>query len=110
MRSADLIKDKHFIQHISKMKEPDRNTTKPETPTTPTLKNGTAGMAFICQQLYQLTGNPKYKQEAEYWATQTLLFEDTDSGFAGFDLKDETKAFGLLEGIAGIGMIMDTII
>lgn len=58
---------------------------------------------------------PEFKDAADYWFEQTLkmaFFEDGLAGFKAFEMPDQkptwVNKYGLLEGIAGIGLAMLT--
>jgi hypothetical protein len=70
------------------------------------LLDGTSGIEWIYLQLYQLTGNTKYQDEALQWKSNTMNLKKSEQGYAGFNVEDgeEKKAFGLLSGLAGIGI------
>ncbi len=71
------------------------------------LINGTSGIAWVYKQLFCLTDDARYQKELIYWSGKSFEFEDTNTGFAGFNISEEKKetAFGLLEGLAGIALI-----
>ena len=81
------------------------------TPNCAFLKNGTTGIAWTYQQLFSLTANHEFKTEADYWLRKSFMFEETDQGYAGFQVakENENQAFGLLNGLAGIGLMDITI-
>jgi len=86
----------------------DRNTITNElTPNSVFIANGTMGIAWIYKQLVALTKESHFNTETEYWINRSFESEEVDKGFAGFDISEEneTKAFGLLEGIGGTGML-----
>lgn len=68
----------------------------------PYLCHGTAGVAHIYQQLFQVSGNPAYQQASEYWIGETitqldaLLQQERIEGDGG----------GILNGLAGIGLAL----
>ncbi|MBN1117375.1 MAG: hypothetical protein JXA77_09240 [Bacteroidales bacterium] len=68
------------------------------------LRDGSTGIAFIFKKLFELTGNPSFKEKFEYW--QSLGFEtpESDQGYAGFNVvkAKEEEAFGILNGLAGL--------
>jgi lantibiotic modifying enzyme len=70
------------------------------------LLDGTSGIEWIYLQLYQLTGNTKHQDEALQWKSTGMKLKKSEQGYAGFNVVDgdEQKAFGLLNGLAGIGM------
>lgn len=72
--------------------------------------HGTAGLAHIFNHFYQLTGNETFKEAAVYWLDETLLmarFDDGPAGFKRYSPKDGWEdAFGFLDGIAGIGLVL----
>jgi lantibiotic modifying enzyme len=71
------------------------------------LQDGTSGIAWIYEQLFVLTNDEYLQKESRYWRTRSLEFDKTEQGYAGFyvDKGNENKAFGLLQGIAGINPI-----
>ena len=86
----------------------DRGTIFNElTPDSAFLQNGTGGIAWIYRQLFLRTNNEHFREEFLYWNTRGFGFTETEQGYAGFyvDKENENKAFGLLEGLAGIGLI-----
>lgn len=74
------------------------------TPNSAFMQNGTSGIAWINNRLFQLTDEEYYQKEALYWHTRSFEFFETNQGYAGFYVsKDiEDKAFGLLVGLSGI--------
>ncbi len=68
------------------------------------LRHGTAGAAWVYGQLFQLTQNETYREEADYWQAKSLENSSSDKGAEGFALKNGNNAFGLLEGLAGISL------
>jgi len=71
------------------------------------MKNGTSGISFIYSQLFRLTGEHNYKKESLHWQTSSFKFDETDQGYAGFNVakENEGKTFGLLSGLAGIAFL-----
>jgi len=74
--------------------------------------HGTAGIAHIYNRMYQSTGEKHYKLAARYWLNETLKMATHNNGIAGYrywypstedNYKDEP---GLLEGAAGIGLVI----
>lgn len=90
----------------------DRETICKElTPNSAFMQNGTSGIEWIYKQLLQLTGKEYYQKEVTYWNNCTLEFDETDQGYAGFNVskENEDKSFGLLTGLAGITFLMPEI-
>jgi len=87
----------------------DRNDITEElVPNSAFMQNGTSGIAWIYKQLFQLTGKENYQTEILYWNNHSFEFDETDQGYAGFNVtkENEDKSFGLLTGLAGIGVMM----
>ena len=70
--------------------------------------NGTSGIAWIYYKLFILTNGALYQEESIYWSGKSIEFEEKDTVSAGFDISEEKKetVFGLLEGLAGIALIV----
>ncbi len=83
----------------------DRETLMSELrPGNASLRYGTAGIAWLYRQLFVLTNDPRFKEEMKYWTKQTFSFEGKGKGLAGFGFDDTDHAFGIFEGLAGIGL------
>jgi lantibiotic modifying enzyme len=80
------------------------------------LCHGSAGMAHIYNRMYQVTGLKEFKDTAIYWAEKILEMATHEDGFAGFKAWHSDKyggwvpEIGLLEGIAGIGLALISLI
>ncbi|WP_348724379.1 lanthionine synthetase C family protein [Parabacteroides goldsteinii] len=77
------------------------------------LCHGTAGIAQIFWNIYLNTHINKFKETTEYWIHQTIQMAKHPDGLAGFKAwnTDEygggyVNSVGLLEGIAGIGLVL----
>ena len=74
--------------------------------------HGSAGIAHIYNRMYRYTGRKEFKQAANYWVEETLKMAKFDDGLAGYKVFHEQKhggwknEYGLLEGIAGIGLVL----
>lgn len=76
--------------------------------------HGTAGLAHIFNRFYQATRDPVFAQACRYWLDQTLQARKPGTGAAGYLVlapDDENtvswkERFGLIEGIAGVGLTM----
>jgi lantibiotic modifying enzyme len=85
----------------------ERESTSNElVPNSAFLQKGTGGVAWIYKQLFLLTNNDFFQRESLYWNARSKEFAETDQGYAGFHVtkEDENMAFGLLNGLAGIGL------
>lgn len=69
------------------------------------LRYGVRGIEMVYRKLYQLTGKKIFKEEALYWQKECTGNKEPDNGFAGFTFENQANAFGLLEGLAGIGLM-----
>lgn len=76
------------------------------------LCHGAAGITHIYNRAYHYIGNDKFKETALYWLEQTLKFATYEDGNAGYKAWHTDKyggwvaEAGLLEGVAGIGLMM----
>ncbi len=76
------------------------------------LCHGSAGIAHVFRRFYWETGNTVFKETADYWTEKTLEMAIHENGLAGYcayrAIGEEPwiKEFGLLEGIAGIGLAL----
>lgn len=74
------------------------------------LCHGTSGIAHIFNRFYWETGLIEFKETANYWIEQTLEMAYHTDGLAGFKAyhgqDNWVKNYGLLEGIAGIGLAL----
>jgi len=74
------------------------------------LCHGTSGIAHIFNRFYWETGIIEFKDTANYWIEQTLKMASHVDGLAGFKAfhgeDNWIKNYGLLEGIAGIGLAL----
>ncbi len=80
------------------------------------LCHGAAGIAHIYNRMYQHTAVATFKESALYWLEQTLKMATNEDGYAGFKAWHTEKyggwlpEAGLLEGVAGIGLMMISIL
>ncbi|MBS1780027.1 MAG: hypothetical protein JST70_11920 [Bacteroidetes bacterium] len=73
--------------------------------------HGSAGAAHIYNKMWNYTGETEYKLASAFWIKKTLEFAKYQDGLAGFKkynsmLKIHQNDFGILEGIAGIGLVL----
>lgn len=76
------------------------------------LCHGTAGIAHIFNRMYRNTGIEKFKETHEFWIKETLKMAKFEDGLAGYKTFYGEKyggwknEYGLLDGIAGIGLAL----
>jgi lantibiotic modifying enzyme len=74
--------------------------------------HGTAGIAHIYNRMWRYTGIEEFKTAYDYWIQETLKMAKYKDGLAGYkSYKSEEfggwkNDYGLLEGIAGIGLVL----
>lgn len=73
--------------------------------------HGTSGIAHVFNRMWRETGMPECKDAAAYWKNQTLSMTRFQDGLAGYktwqgDKRGFQNEYGLLEGIAGIGLAL----
>ena len=71
--------------------------------------HGTAGIAHMYNRMYYNTGDTSFRRAAKYWLEQTLEMSKFVGGAAGFKNWNGDrweKKYGLLDGIAGVGLCM----
>ena len=80
------------------------------------LCHGAAGIAHVYNRIYHYTGIDTFKDSALYWADLTLKLSTYEDGYAGYKAWHTEKYGGwmpepgLLEGIAGIGLMFISMI
>lgn len=75
------------------------------------LCHGTAGISHIYNRMYRYTGIERFKETSDFWMQETLKMGRFKDGLAGYKTDhgpDEglVNDYGLLEGIAGIGLAL----
>ncbi|MFP4022887.1 MAG: lanthionine synthetase C family protein [Thiohalospira sp.] len=76
------------------------------------LCHGTAGIAHIYNRMYNYTKREEFKQAALYWFDQTFKMAKFEDGLAGYKTWRSVEYggwqndYGLLTGIAGIGLAL----
>jgi lantibiotic modifying enzyme len=74
--------------------------------------HGTSGIAHFYNRIYHYTDYEPFKETALYWYDQTLKMAKYNDGAAGYKrwriekYGGPTKEYGVLEGIAGIGLAL----
>lgn len=95
-----------IMQHASKRKDLKENMVFDAG-----FCHGTAGIAHIFNRFYRDTNLTEFKEVTEYWIEQTILMARFQDGLAGYKAwygsdKGWSSEYGLLEGIAGIGLVL----
>jgi len=79
------------------------------------LCHGAAGIGHIFYRMWWNTRLPEFKDAADYWFQETIKmarFEDGLAGFKALEMPDGkpqwVNKYGLLEGVAGIGLALLT--
>lgn len=91
-------------------------TTKRKDPSETDLMDtgvchGTAGVALLYLRLYQLTGVEDFRLAADFWIEDTMQranFEDGHAGFKMWTKEGYMNEVNVLDGIAGIGLVLLT--
>ncbi|PYP91925.1 MAG: hypothetical protein DMG65_05655 [Candidatus Angelobacter sp. Gp1-AA117] len=74
--------------------------------------HGSAGLAHIFNRFYQATRDLAFAERSRYWISESLKFRQPGTGAAGYSVYTSDKTgelswrgrFGLIEGIAGVGL------
>jgi lantibiotic biosynthesis protein len=75
--------------------------------------HGTAGIAHIFNRFYQNTKNENFKIAIDYWMDEILKFGNNNTlnaGFKKYNDKGRNQQLGLLDEIAGIGLVLISLI
>ena len=118
LKAGKALNDRNIIDlaldiliHASHRKDPENNFVWDAG-----LCHGTAGIAHIFNRIYQQTKIEELKDAAVYWTGQTLEMSKFKDGLAGYKSYRIPKngswenEAGLLEGIAGIGLSLLSLI
>jgi lantibiotic modifying enzyme len=76
------------------------------------LCHGSAGIAHIYNRLFHYTGETELKSSSEYWFEKTFSFFDSINNLKAYRINPDTKEgywdeeYGILEGLAGIGLAL----
>jgi lantibiotic modifying enzyme len=71
--------------------------------------HGSAGIAMIFRRMFLETNRNEFAEATRYWLNQTLNFSrfvDGPAGYKTFQFKEWKSTCSLLDGIAGIGLVM----
>lgn len=77
------------------------------------LCHGTTSAYLIYRLMFNKTNNSIFKEVSDFWGEKTLSFANHEDGLAGFKCKIGNKYFnnsGLLNGVSGIALSLDTLI
>lgn len=77
------------------------------------LCHGTSGIALMYNRIYKLTKLQEFRQKSQYWGKLTVDAQKKDNGLAGYfshnifvKNSNINTSYGLLDGIAGIGLCL----
>jgi lantibiotic modifying enzyme len=93
--------------HASKQTDLNKNFVKDAG-----VCHGTAGIAHIFNRFYQATGDETFRRSAVYWIEKTLEMAVFKDGLAGYkthrngEKSNWINEISLLEGVAGIGLVL----
>jgi lantibiotic modifying enzyme len=76
--------------------------------------HGAAGLAHICNRLYQASGNARYRDAARAWLERTLAYQRLGAGIGGFSMYKHQSAESplwqplpdFLDGAVGVGLVL----
>lgn len=73
--------------------------------------HGSAGLAHIYNKIWHSTKETTFKEACDFWIQKTIRFAVHRDGVAGYKKFDPTDCtyrndYGLLEGVAGIGLVL----
>lgn len=115
IRVAQWLGDKEKAHHYELLLEKTlgRRNQKDVQVVDACFCHGSAGNAFLYKHAYEMTGNSKFKDEAIYWLTDTLIRAD-DSKHTGYNFLVGTREEdpfqddfpGLLEGFLGVYLVL----
>lgn len=95
----------HIMHHASKRKDLKLNQVADAG-----VCHGTAGIAHLFNRFYWETKDQVFKDTADYWIKETLKMARFEDGLAGYKAWQGEKGWmnqhGILEGIAGIGLVL----
>jgi lantibiotic modifying enzyme len=68
--------------------------------------HGTAGIAQIYKKMFFYTEHEEFKDIAIFWIEQTLLMSKYNDGIVGYRANGNDNSIDMLNGIAGIGLVL----
>lgn len=73
--------------------------------------HGTSGIGHIFYRMWYYTRIPEFKESADYWFEKTIEMASFEDGLEGFKIWNTLthsydNSYGLLEGVAGIGLAL----
>lgn len=93
-----------------------RRTIEQTSITDAGICHGTSGLVMIFDYLYKNTGENNFLSARDYWIEETLKmcpFTDGLAGYKAYQYNGEflwNKTYDLLEGVAGIGLTLNSIV
>jgi hypothetical protein len=66
--------------------------------------HGHSGIAYFYKTLFQISGHPAYKSASEFWLNKTL--QELPTELANDFYKKDSKETSLLQGLAGISLVL----
>lgn len=99
------------LLHTTKRKDPKENAVIDAG-----LCHGAAGIAHVYNRIYHYSGNEIFKESALHWLEETMKLAVNEDGYAGYKAWHTEKYGGwvaepgLLEGVAGIGLMLISMI
>jgi lantibiotic modifying enzyme len=115
-QASNILKDKSLEDMTIKifMQNANRKTYGKTAVKDAGLCHGTSGIAAIYYRMYHNTGKKDFLETADFWIEQTINFHTNSKDFAGYRVWTSDKLetieinHSLLEGIAGIGLMLIT--
>ncbi len=110
-QTGEILKDDSLKEISIKIMtfNSERRILKSEYVVDAGICHGTAGIAHIFNRMYKYTGKEKYKETSDFWLKETLKMARFEDGVAGYKAWHSTvtswvKEYGILEGVAGVGL------
>jgi lantibiotic modifying enzyme len=94
----------NILKHAAQRRDPEENMLVDAD-----LCHGTAGVAFIFNKVYQLTGDAIFKEASMFWLAETLKLYNPDTDGPGFltwngSIRSMVEDYSLLVGLSGVGL------
>ncbi len=113
LQTAKVIDDDYLYKYsIEIIKKITSRRTQNETGIVDAgLCHGSSGVAHIFNRIHKLTGITLLKESVEFWLKKTLEFSVNGQGTVGYripNISNKKHEIGLLNGIAGISLCLQT--